>query len=106
MRLSKFGAFRQYQWIIDQHNESLRKKIKVACPVNVYVYDSNGKLVAYAENGRVSSTGPVTIALNDDVKTIYFYDDAKYNIQYTGPEREIWILPFLNLMQPKLRQER
>ena len=78
------GLSDQYQWIIDQHNESLRKKIKVACPVNVYVYDSNGKLVAYAENGRVSSTGPVTIALNDDVKTIYFYDDAKYNIQYTG----------------------
>ena len=78
------GLSDQYQWIIDQHNESLRKKIKVACPVNVHVYDSNGKLVAYAENGRVSSTGPVTIALNDDVKTIYFYDDAKYNIQYTG----------------------
>ena len=76
------GLSDQYQWIIDQHNESLRKKIKVACPVNVHVYDSNGKLVAYAENGRVSSTGPVTIALNDDVKTIYFYDDAKYNIQY------------------------
>ena len=78
------GLSDQYQWIIDQHNESLRKKIKVACPVNVYVYDSNGKLVAYAENDRVSSTGPVTIALNDEVKTIYFYDDAKYNIQYTG----------------------
>lgn len=78
------GLSDQYQWIIDQNNESLRKKVKVACPVNVYVYDSNGKLVAYAENGRVSSTGPVTIALNDDVKTISFYDDAKYNIQYTG----------------------
>ncbi len=56
----------------------------VACPVNVYVYDTNGLLVASVENDQVYATGNITVTLTDDVKTIKFHDDVEYKIVCEG----------------------
>lgn len=60
------------------------KSIKIACPVNVFVYDKDGELVAYVEDGKAWSSNKVTLQVEGDVKKIYFYDEEEYRIDYIG----------------------
>ena len=58
------------------------KKVKIECPVNVYIYDSNNNLVASIENNKETlSNEKVKITINGDIKTVYLYDDS-YRIIY------------------------
>lgn len=60
------------------------KKVKVACPVNVYCYDGENKLVAYVEDGIVHVSKNVAIILNGEEKTFVFNDEQNYRIVSKG----------------------
>lgn len=61
------------------------KEVVAACPVNVYVYDNTGSVVASVIDGRVScSADDVMVALIEDQKTIRLYDGADYRIECVG----------------------
>ena len=53
----------------------------IACPVNVYVYDESGVLVASVVDEKPFASGNVTIAVENENKTIEFFDDAAYEIK-------------------------
>ncbi len=64
---------------------NLKKEVKAACPVNVYIYDEEDHLVAYVEDGVVScSVDDLVIAQDGDEKIIRFYDNANYRVEYSG----------------------
>lgn len=69
-------------------DESLKrvvhKEYHVACPVDVFVYDQKDNLVAYVENNKAYSNGDITVMVENDIKTLYFYDDMEYRIEYVG----------------------
>jgi len=59
--------------------------IRAACPVDVYVRNAAGKTVAFTEGGIIgTSTDHVAVMLEGDVKTISFYDDARYKLDFIG----------------------
>lgn len=64
--------------------KDLFEHISVACPVNVYVYDSANNLVASVENGIVKSSDNIAIIVEDEVKNFYFFDDQQYYIVCEG----------------------
>lgn len=68
--------------------ESLKKQKAyfVNCPVDVYVYDKNGVLVASAVNNipYCKNGSNITIATEGDKKIIYFYDENEYDMVYKG----------------------
>ena len=68
----------------DSYNRILKKKYLVACPVDVYVYDSNDKLVAYVENNKPYCSGNMTVAVSGEQKSFYFYDDNEYRMECIG----------------------
>ena len=58
------------------------KKVEIKCPVDVYVYDKDNKLVASVEDNNVTLSNPnVDITVNGDTKTIMIYDES-YRIEY------------------------
>ncbi len=58
------------------------KKIKIECPVNVFVYNKNNELVASVENNEVTLINPnVQITVNGDIKEIVVFDET-YSITY------------------------
>ncbi|MBR1444770.1 MAG: leucine-rich repeat protein [Firmicutes bacterium] len=59
------------------------KVYNIHCPVDVYVFDKNGVLVACSEGDSLYYNGAanLTIAREDDKKTVYTYDD-EYNVIY------------------------
>ena len=60
------------------------KKIKIECPVNVYVYDSNGNLVAAVENDEVIKTSEnASISVEGSTKNVLLFDDSYY-IEYVS----------------------
>ncbi len=80
------GLYEQYepniQKAIDRY---MKKEITAACPVNVYVYNAANALVASVEDGRVScSVDDLAIVREGDQKTIRFYNDADYRVEYKG----------------------
>lgn len=59
--------------------------IRAACPVDVYVRNTAGELVSFAESGKIgTSSEQVAVLLNGDVKTFSFYDDARYTLDFIG----------------------
>ena len=56
----------------------------IACPVNVYVYNSKNDLVGYVENGMPYASENISIIVEGDTKHIYFYDDDEYTIVSEG----------------------
>lgn len=69
-----------------QKLEQLQKTLKAACPVDVYVYDQSGALVAsvVGECITCAADAPIAIVKQGDVKTLYFYGDDQYNVVLTG----------------------
>lgn len=62
----------------------LEKKIGIACPVDVSVYDENDVLVAYVKNGRPYASGNITAVVVGEEKYFYFYDDEQYKVVCDG----------------------
>lgn len=58
------------------------KQVKIECPVNVYVYNSDNELVACVENNQVVLTDEnAYISVNGDEKEVLLFDDT-YRIEY------------------------
>ena len=76
-----------YNIIFETEILPVAKKHSIACPVDVYVYNTSDELVANIINNRPHCNGNLTVAVTGDVKELYFYDDANYNIKYVGNDR-------------------
>ncbi|MGN0469132.1 MAG: leucine-rich repeat domain-containing protein [Acutalibacteraceae bacterium] len=76
---TKYNSVSGIAWVI---MTTPAKKVKVECPVDVYVYNSNGELVAVVENNEVTRTDEnAQITVNGDVKEILLFDES-YSIVY------------------------
>lgn len=65
--------------------QELQKVIKAACPVDVYVYDSQNNLVAAVVDERILCADEnVTVVTEGESKTLYLYGDADYRIRLEG----------------------
>ena len=62
----------------------LYRETTIACPVNVYVYNSKDDLVGYVVNGMPYASENISIIVEGDTKHIYFYDDDEYTIVSEG----------------------
>lgn len=67
-----------------QESLNLEKQVTVSCPVNVYVYDVDGKLVAYIKDGCPYAEGNITAVVEGESKNFYFYDDGEYEMVCDG----------------------
>lgn len=65
-------------------NYELKREIEIHCPVDVFVYDANGDLVAYVEDGSPYATGNISIFVSGDDKDFYFYDNEEYFVKCEG----------------------
>lgn len=76
----------QYEPLIDETYSKYVKKYEINCPVDVYIYDTNGNLEGSVINNApyCSDDKNITISVNNDAKTVYLYDDKEYNIVYEG----------------------
>lgn len=77
-----------YTYYKNLYLESYRKRVKqitVACPVDVYVYDSDSVLVASSVGDVLScSSDAISIVRVGEEKIFLFYDDQNYNVEYVG----------------------
>ena len=81
--------YSEYKHLLDESWNRIKKKYHIACPVNVYVYDVSGKLVASVVNNvpYCETDAPFTVAAVDDEKEIWFYGDAgQYTVSYIGTD--------------------
>lgn len=81
--------YSEYKHLLDESWNRIKKKYQIACPVNVYVYDASGKLVASVVNNvpYCEADAPFTVAAVDDEKEIWFYGDAgQYTVSYIGTD--------------------
>ena len=81
--------YSEYEHLLDESWNRIKKKYHIACPVNVYVYDASGKLVASVVNNvpYCKADAPFTVAAVDDEKEIWFYGDAgQYTVSYIGTD--------------------
>ena len=83
------GLYNQYSYLLEEAEENKRTKEYVsACPVDVYVYDTDGELAAYYADGRLhcEEDADVGITLTGDTKTVTVYNDAQFTIKYVGTD--------------------
>lgn len=80
------GLEEKYRLLFDEIMEefTLNKKYVIACPVDVYVYDRQGNRVASVVDNQPYCDGDITIVVEKDVKTLYFYNGDEYRIEYVG----------------------
>lgn len=80
------GLYEKYEYLFDQIRDSiLNKEIKVACPVDVYIYDQQNNLVALVSDEQIScSVDDIAVAIMDSQKIIRMYNGAVYRIEYVG----------------------
>lgn len=65
----------------------LRKEVKAACPVDIYIYNQEGEIVASVIGDVVSCTDEsIMIAKLGEEKTVQFFDDQEYRIEYVGSD--------------------
>ena len=75
---------KQYQ---DINYGILVTQVRAACPVDVYVYNQKGVLVASVVGKNVScEDDSILIARLGDEKIIRFYGDEEYRIEYVGTD--------------------
>ena len=76
----------RYRKYLEDQNFTLSKLYKIACPVDIYVYDINNNLVgSVIDNNPAVYTDGLEIAVKNDEKQVYFYNDKKeYTIVYNG----------------------
>ncbi len=66
--------------------KTFSRLLSVHCPVDVAVYDSDGELCGYTEDGIAHNVehSAVCILVNGDEKFVSIPDDDEYTIKYTG----------------------
>lgn len=69
--------------LLDNEAYPTFKRVRVACPADVYVYDENGKLAASAVNGAVGEN-TLAIGVRNEVKTIDLPGGQEYSIEITA----------------------
>jgi uncharacterized protein YkwD len=77
-----------------QANASFVKKITVACPVDVYIFDEDGEIVGCVVNNTIDETigNPVNITLsgiNSDIKNIILPAHGNFAIRFEGTDSGI-----------------
>lgn len=79
--------FEKYYYLANASKEKIKKEINVACPVDVYVYDGESNLVAsVVDNQPWCESDDLTVAVEEDEKTLYFYDGANYTVRCVGTD--------------------
>ena len=80
-----------YTWMRATNSDSLKTNInsyyaRIACPVDVEVYDSKGSLAGKVVNSIVDNTikGDIDIIIDDDVKHIYLPAHDNYTFKLLG----------------------
>lgn len=77
----------KYAYLLPENRDGIMKSIKVACPVDVYVYDGESNLVAsVVDNQPWCESDDLTVAVEEDEKTLYFYDGANYTVRCVGTD--------------------
>jgi len=56
------------------------------CPVDFTVYDENGNILGYVDNGEVYDNGDIHIEINGDVKVLYIPPELKVRIVMKGTD--------------------
>ena len=80
----------KYQALYEQYKrleEWQARKYTVACPVDVYVYQSdNQELVAWVKDNQpgCAEGSMISVIVEGDQKTFLFYDDTQYDFRYVG----------------------
>ena len=77
---------------ITETEEFNHRLIKVLCPVDVEVVDSNGVVVARTKDNVADDTimpDRALVYIQDDEKYIYLFDDGDYTIRMTGTDEGI-----------------
>ncbi len=76
------NLYKKYQDI----SQKLHEKFFVHCPVDIYIKDSNGEVVAaVVDNVPYCKEGePFTVASVGDEKEIWVYGDKPYTVSYVG----------------------
>jgi len=63
----------------------IRRVVRIACPVDVYVRDSQGGLAAYVKGDAISSSDDnVAVMLAGDAKIVAIYNGGDYTFEYVG----------------------
>jgi len=78
--------YKEYLPLFDESWERVKKRYNINCPVDVYVFDTDGVLVGSVVDNvpYCRSDANITIATEGDKKTIYMYGDSQYKIVYEG----------------------
>lgn len=82
--------YARYKSILEESSENARKKYWIACPVDVYVYDTEGNLAVSVVNNIpfCADESLFTVASSDGEKEIWFYgEDGDYTIRYSGTDQ-------------------
>ncbi|GAB2045871.1 hypothetical protein AGATL06_23700 [Agathobaculum sp. TL06] len=80
----------KYQALYEQYKrleEWQARKYTVACPVDVYVYQSgNQEPVAWVKDNQpgCAEGSMISVIVEGDQKTFLFYDDTQYDFRYVG----------------------
>lgn len=80
--------YENYKKYLDNYETGTVKSYRIACPVDVYIYDSDDQLIGKVENNvpYVYGNG-VTIVVENDIKTLYFAKESeKYHLKLTGTD--------------------
>lgn len=80
--------YENYKKYLDNYETGTVKSYRIACPVDVYIYDSDDQLIGKVENNvpYVYGNG-VTIVVENDIKTLYFAKKSeKYHLKLTGTD--------------------
>ena len=89
----------QYCHRLGEKKDSLSSIYTVACPVDIFILDPNGQVIASAENEVPWGDENITISVEGGVKTLHFFDDSVYEIicvGYDDGEMDISIRTFEN----------
>lgn len=80
------GLYEYYDKLYNQQSvPTISKELKVACPVDVYVYDSQHQVVAFCAGDVVSSSEDnIAVVRIGDEKTFLFFEDQDYTVEYIG----------------------
>ena len=83
LKLTKAGSVSDVYWIIIT---TPAKKVYIECPVDVFVLDQSGNVVASVENNEVTATNEhAAISVYGDKKTVWLFDSS-YTIQYVATD--------------------
>lgn len=74
----------EYEKYKDITENKLVKKVEIACPVDVYVYDQADNLVGYVVGSTAWCDDSISLEVVGDQKNVFFYDHEIYKIKYVG----------------------